>query len=178
MSDVIDNNDSRFISLFNVEKISNDCVIKFPFWLEIEKNRRASLGFVQGVCDASALPPTEASSQNGGTGAPRLQIEPDQSRWQLCIGLCKVFQVGLGIRVSNINWGHPQIRTSWKGQNHQFRVKLENIPPEVEIFRFEFKADEGFTFIFKRNVINDVVNDVVNDDLSEDEKLVSSLSLF
>lgn len=31
---------------------------------------------------------------------------------------------------------------------------------------------EGFTFIFKRNVINDVVNDVVNDDLSEDEKLV------
>lgn len=31
---------------------------------------------------------------------------------------------------------------------------------------------EGFTFIFKRNVVNNVVNSVVNKELSEEERLV------
>ena len=47
--------------------------------------------------------------------------------------------------------------------------KNQNVGTDYEIYR------DGFTFIFKRNVINNVVNDVVNNKLTEDEQLVFNL---
>ena len=47
--------------------------------------------------------------------------------------------------------------------------KNQNVGTDYEIYR------DGFTFIFKRNVINDVVNDGINNKLIEDEKLVLNL---
>ena len=154
-SEKISNKDSRFLYFFNVEKIVPEDVNRFPFHLNLEKNKKLSLAFVQGVCDACSLIPNEASSQNGGTGIPRIQLEPDQSRWELCIGLCKTFQEGLNIRVNNINWGHPEIRTSWKGQNHQFRVSLNNIPPYIELYRFEYKKEEYYNLYHRQGVVYD-----------------------
>ena len=141
-SEKVANNDARFTKLFLTDKIIANTLQTFPFDLQIYTSKVASLGFVQGVCDACSLVPNEASSQNGGKGNPRIQLEPNQERWELCIALCEVFQLGLGIRVNNINWGHPQIRTSWKGQNHQFRVSLSEIPKEVELYRLEYKRKE------------------------------------
>lgn len=152
ISDSVDDTDFRFTSLFCVDKVTPDVLHKFPFSLEIEKSKPLSLAFIQGVCDASSLVPNEASSQNGGDGAPRIQIEPSQDRWELCIGLCMAFQIGLSIRVNNINWGHPQIRTKWKGQNHQFRVSLLDIPTDIELYRLNYKKEEYHNLYTRRSV--------------------------
>lgn len=149
-SNKVKNDDSRFTSLFCVDKVSQDCLFHFPFALKMHESKIASLSFIQGVCDACSLLPNEASSQNSGKGVPRIQLEPDQSRWDLCIGLCQLFQEGLNIRVNNINWGHPQIRTSWKGQNHQFRVALSDIPPTIDLYRFDYKREE-YNNLYRRS---------------------------
>lgn len=141
-SERIANNDARFTKLFLTNKITTKTLQTFPFDLQIHTFKAASLNFVQGVCDACSLVPNEASNQNGGAGNPRIQLEPNQDRWELCIALCEVFQLGLGIRVNNINWGHPQIRKAWKCQNHQFRVGLAEIPKEVELYKLEYKRKE------------------------------------
>ena len=109
----------------------------------------------EGVCDACSLVPNEASSQNGGEGNPRIQLEPNQERWELCIALCEVFQLGLGIRVNNINWGHPQIRKIWRGQNHQFRVGLSEIPKEVELYKLEYKRKEYHDLYGRTGIVYD-----------------------
>lgn len=154
-SNPIDVHDPKFCSLFGVSKIEPNVVKKFPFHLNIEKSKMLSLSFVQGVCDACSLVPNEASGQNGGDGAPRIQLEPDQDRWELCIGLCRVFQIGLGIRVNNINWGHPQIRTKWRGQNHQFRVCLSDIPTNIDIYRLSYKNEEYHNLYKRKGIVYD-----------------------
>lgn len=149
VSDNVKNNDKKFTSLFVVDKIDSTTLHKFPFSLKLDESKPLSLSFIQGVCDACSLVPNEASSQNGGEGSPRIQLEPNQDRWELCIGLCMAFQLGLGIRVNNINWGHPQIRTKWRGQNHQFRVSLSDIPNNIELYRLEYKREE-YHNLYKR----------------------------
>lgn len=151
-SEPIDVFNAKFCSLFGVSKIEPSVIKKFPFHLNMEDKKITALSFIQGVCDACSLVPNEASSQNGGTGAPRIQLEPDQDRWELCIGLCRMFQIGLGIRVNNINWGHPQIRSKWVGQNHQFRVKLSDIPNDIEIYRLSYKKEEYHNLYVRRGV--------------------------
>lgn len=47
--------------------------------------------------------------------------------------------------------------------------KNQNVGTDYEIYR------DGFTFVFKRNVINNVINNVVNNKLTEDEQLVFNL---
>ncbi len=141
-SEKVKNNDSRFTALFATREITCETLKSFPFALNIHTSKATSLNFVQGVCDACSLVPNEASSQNGEEKQSRIQLEPNQDRWELCIGLCQIFQLGLGIRVNNINWGHPEIRKSWKGQNHQFRVSLSKIPKEVELYKLEYKRKE------------------------------------
>lgn len=141
-SEEISSTNPFFTSLFCVDKIDAKTLQGFPYELKLKDNKLFSLSFIQGVCDASCLIPNEASSQNGGNGNPRIQIEPNQDRWELCIGLCQLFQEGLNIRVNNINWGHPEIRNKWKGQNHQFRVNLSDIPSNIQLYRLKYKHEE------------------------------------
>ncbi|MDY4997340.1 MAG: hypothetical protein SO108_06570 [Bacilli bacterium] len=147
----IDCHHERLCKLLNTSKLSNDSLKKFPFHLEIESSKPVSLSFVQGVCDACSLVPNEASSSHGGEGEARIQLEPSQERWELPIGLCRVFQAGLNIPVNNINWGHPQIRHSWRNQNHQFRVSLKCIPSNVELYRLNYKREE-YNNLYSRRV--------------------------
>lgn len=153
ISDEIKNDDEKFTKLFCTDILDSTCLKRFPFDLNIETSKPVSLSFVQGVCDACSLVPNEASSQNGGDGDARIQLEPSQERWELCIGLCKIFQLGLNIRVNNINWGHPQIRTKWRGQNHQFRVKLSDIPTDIELYRLEYKREEYHNLYERRGIV-------------------------
>ncbi len=148
----IKNSDPRFTALYSTNIITSETLKSFPFDLNMHTSKSISLSFVQGVCDACSLVPNEASSQNGYEEQSRIQLEPNQDRWELCIGLCQIFQYGLGIRVNNINWGHPQIRTSWKGQNHQFRVSMSEIPNEIELYRLEYKRKE-YHSLYKRTGI-------------------------
>lgn len=159
-SEKVANNNARFAKLFLTDKITVKTLQTFPFDLQIHTSRAASLDFVQGVCDACSLVPNEASSQNGGEGNPRIQLEPNQERWELCIALCEVFQLGLGIRVNNINWGHPQIRKIWKGQNHQFRVSLSEIPKEVELYKLEYKRKEYHDLYERTGIVYDTTKEL------------------
>lgn len=152
-SDPMDATNAKFCSLFGVTKIEPSIIKKFPFHLKMEDHKITALSFIQGVCDACSLVPNEAAGQNGGDGTPRIQLEPDQDRWELCIGLCRMFQIGLGIRVNNINWGHPQIRTKWVGQNHQFRVALSSIPNDIDIYRLSYKREEYHNLYNRKHVV-------------------------
>lgn len=149
-SEKIPNNHRRICELLNCTKLTNACLLKFPFGLKIEENTELSLAFAQGICDSCSLVPNEASSSFGGKGIPRIQLEPPQERWELPIGLCRIFQMGLNIPVNNINWGHPQIRHSWKHQNHQFRVSLQCIPNYIELYRLNYKREE-YHELYKRS---------------------------
>lgn len=144
VSEKISNHHSRLCFLLNTDTITSDSLLKFPFHLELEKKPILSLGFIQGLADACSLVPNEASGAYTGTGSPRIQLEPSQERWEIPIGLCRLFQIGLGIPVNNINWGHPEIRgtDTWRGQNHQFRVELKHIPPDIELYRINYKKEE------------------------------------
>ena len=132
----------RLRELLNTDELDNTSLDKFPFHLNMENSRPISLAFIQGICDSCSLVPNEASNSHGSRGKPRIQLEPSQRRWELPIGLCRLFQIGLGIPVNNINWGHPQTRNKWRHQNHQFRVYLRNIPPQIELYRLEYKREE------------------------------------
>jgi hypothetical protein len=146
----ISSHHQRLCQLLKTDTLSNDSLLKFPYHLRIEDSPELSLAFVQGICDSCSLVPNEASSSFGGDGIGRIQLEPSQERWELPIGLCRVFQVGLSIPVNNINWGHPQIRHSWRGQNHQFRVSLKCIPDYIELYRLNYKREE-YHELYKRN---------------------------
>lgn len=151
-SEKISKNNHKLCEIFNVDELDNKALLKFPFHLNIENTKNLSLSFVQGICDSCSLIPNEASSSFGGSGDTRIQLEPSQERWELPIGLCLVFQKGLAIPVNNINWGHPQIRHSWKHQNHQFRVSLKNIPSNIELYRLNYKREEYRELYIRKNV--------------------------
>ena len=140
--------------LENVDFLENSVLKKFHFHLNFENNTLNALSFIQGICDSCSLVPNEASSSYGGDGDCRIQLEPSQDRWEIPIGICRLFQVGLNIPVNNINWGHPQIRGMdvWKGQNHQFRVSLKNIPPQIELYRLSYKREEYRNLYNRRNI--------------------------
>lgn len=151
-SEKISKKNSKLCEIFNIDELDNKALLKFPFHLNIESNKSLSLSFIQGICDSCSLIPNEASSSFGGSGDTRIQLEPSQERWELPIGLCLIFQKGLEIPVNNINWGHPQIRHSWKHQNHQFRVSLKNIPPNIELYRLNYKREEYRELYIRKNV--------------------------
>lgn len=138
----IKNNFQRICELLKVNKLDNEVLKHFPFHLNMESNKAISLSFIQGICDSCSLVPNEASSSYGGNGSPRIQLEPPQERWELPIGMCRLFQIGLDIPVANINWGHPETRNIWRHQNHQFRVYLNCIPNNIELYKLQYKRDE------------------------------------
>ena len=39
----------------------------------------------------------------------------------------------------------------WRGQNHQFRVSLKNIPPQIELYRLSYKREEYRNLYARRN---------------------------
>ncbi len=152
ISEIISKKHERLCDIFQVDELDNNTLLRFPFHLNMENKPSVSLSFVQGICDSCSLVPNEASSGYGGEGNTRIQLEPSQERWEIPIGLCKIFQQGLGIPVNNINWGHPQIRNKWRGQNHQFRVCLKNIPTTIELYRLEYKREEYKNLYERRGV--------------------------
>lgn len=144
----------RLKELLDTHELSNNSLKRFPFHLKMEESKPISLAFIQGICDSCSLITNEASSSYGGDGECRIQLEPSQERWEIPLGLCELFQIGLNIPVHNINWGHPQIRgkKSWKYQNHQFRVSLKHIPQEIELYRIDYRREEYKNLYTRRGI--------------------------
>jgi len=102
-------------------------------------------GFLQGVADASGLPPSTTTSYMTTTkdAKPRLQFELVHDRWYIPVEICRLFQRRVEIPVQGINWGHPSVRgvVTWRTQNHQFRIFAADILAGGFNFQLKFKKD-------------------------------------
>ena len=125
----LETNSPIILKLFNTTSRINPSILQhIPNYLFDESKTTKSdvVGFLQGVADASGLPPSTTTSYlgTGSDKSPRLQFELVHDRWYVPVEICRLFQRRLGIPVQGINWGHPSIRGvfTWKTQNHQFRI--------------------------------------------------------
>ena len=136
--------DSKILKqLFDKDKIDNTTLQHVPMYLFDKKtSKQWVIAFLQGVCDAAGLPPSEASSAYGSNGPIRVQIELEWGRWYLPVEICRLFQRKLSIPIQMINWGHPNSRgtNSYRGQNHQFRIYAQDF--KILDFRLRFKKTE------------------------------------
>jgi hypothetical protein len=139
--------------LFGTDKISSETILHVPLYLFSDETPLIYIkSFLQGVCDAASLSPSESSSSHdsSGKGVPRMDIELPFSRWFIPVEITRLFQRKLKIPVVHVNWGHPNIRTprgigSWKNQNHQMRIYPQYFQ-ELD-FRLNFKKKELVKFL-------------------------------
>ena len=89
--------------------------------------------FLRGIADTASNPNKADLDQ---LGAQRIVIEFQHGNWVLPIQLCRLLQENLGIKVSHILWGHPNIRSPWdesKGKSwakeHRMRIFAGDFAP-------------------------------------------------
>jgi hypothetical protein len=94
--------------------------------------------FLRGIADTSCDPSYSDRDQGD---RQRIVIQVQFGNWLLPIQLCKLLQECLGIPVSNILWGHPNLRASTGGgswsKETRLRIYAESFVPIV--FYFEYK---------------------------------------
>lgn len=100
--------------------------------------------FLMGIADACSCPTYADRNQ---TNKCRICIDVSFENWELPIQICKMLQEDLNIKVDNILWGHPNLRTP-KNPNSQAWKKEHRI----RIFAEEFSS-VGFRFDFKRDIL-------------------------
>lgn len=145
----------RLQDLFGVSEVTRDTLQHIPTeLLDPSKPLNIIKAFLQGITDSCGLPPSEVSSAYSGGGTPRLQIELEWRRWYIPVEVCRLFQERLGISVNMINYGHPLIRgiNSYRGQNHQFRIYLDQPGIDRTIFRLNFKQQAFKTLLNRLNI--------------------------
>jgi hypothetical protein len=128
--------------LFDCDRITAETIQHIPnYFFDDNISTNLVLTFIQGFSDACGLPPSEVTAAFGGRGIQRIQLEPNWRRWYVPIEICSLFQTKLEIPVNMINWGHPLIRgiNSYRGQNHQIRIRLDSI--NTNLFRLSFKSE-------------------------------------
>ena len=100
--------------------------------------------FMRGVADACSSPTYADRDPRKRT---RICIDIPFENWKLPINICRLLQENLNTPVSNILWGHPNLRTSNKPQWHSW-------PKEHRIRLFSTEFEEiGFGFEFKQNIL-------------------------
>jgi len=104
--------------------------------------------FVRGIADSSSSPSPSDVSQNG---IHRVVIEFPHKNWMLPIQVCGLLQKNLGVKVSHILWGHPNVRTpnepaskKWT-KEHRMRIIAKDFVPI------------GYNFEYKRNIFEEMV---------------------
>ncbi len=102
--------------------------------------------FIRGIADAASNPsPKDALFEQRN----RIVLEFQHENWKLPIQVCRLLQENLGIKVSHILWGHPNIRggKGW-AKEHRMRIFAEDF---IEIgYNFRFKQDI-FEYLLKEN---------------------------
>lgn len=139
VSDNISVIDDKLCEIFGVEKIIPNVINHIPKTIRETKTPNLARGYLQGLADATALPPSHASSAYGSRGEKRIQFEINWSRWYIPVETCNLVQSMLSMHVWMINWGHPNIRgvNSYRGQNHQLRIGTKEFGQIG--FRLDFK---------------------------------------
>lgn len=102
--------------------------------------------FLRGVADTSCEP-SYADRDQGQR--QRIVIQVQFGNWLLPIQLCRLLQANLGVPVSNILWGHPNLRAPSGGTNWAKETR-------IRIFAEAFERI-GFYFRYKQTVFEEMV---------------------
>lgn len=104
--------------------------------------------FIRGIVDSCSSP---TYGDRGFRNRTRICIDIPFENWKLPISICKLLQENLSIPVSNILWGHPNLRTPNKPTSHSWskehRLRLFSTEFEKIGFGFEFKQQILMQFI-------------------------------
>ena len=103
--------------------------------------------FLRGIADTSCEPSYADRDQSQ---RQRIVIQVQFGNWVLPIQLCKLLQEHLGIPVSNILWGHPNLRAPSGGSGWTKETR-------IRIFAEAF-APIGFYFEYKQRIFEEMVN--------------------
>lgn len=101
--------------------------------------------FLMGMADACSCPTWGDRDQRKRC---RICIDIPFENWILPIQICKLLQEDFNVRVHNILWGHPNLRTA-QSPNSKAWAKEHRI----RIFAEEF-SKIGFRFEFKNDILN------------------------
>jgi len=102
--------------------------------------------FLRGIADTSCEP-SYADRDQGDR--QRIVIQVQFGNWILPIQLCRLLQEKLGIPVSNILWGHPNLRAPHGGSNWAKETR-------IRIFAEAFESI-GFYFDYKQKIFEEMV---------------------
>lgn len=103
--------------------------------------------FLRGVADTSCEPSYSDRDQGG---RQRIVIQVQFGNWILPIQLCRLLQDKLEIPVSNILWGHPNLRAPGGGSNWAKETR-------IRIFAEAFQPI-GFYFEYKQEIYEEMVH--------------------
>jgi len=103
--------------------------------------------FLRGIADTSCEPSYADRDQSQ---RQRIVIQVQFGNWILPIQLCKLLQEHLGVPVSNILWGHPNLRAPSGGSGWTKETR-------IRIFAEAF-APIGFYFEYKQRIFEEMVN--------------------
>lgn len=116
---------------------------------QISKNSQSvQREFIRGIADASGF---IRESNRDQVGRHRVYIQISNKNWLLPIQLCEILQLGLGVSVPSIQWGHPNIRepkadsTGWP-KEHQIRIYADDF---IKI---------GFGIKYKQELLEELAN--------------------
>jgi hypothetical protein len=102
--------------------------------------------FLRGIADTSCEP-SYADRYHGER--QRIVIQVQFGNWILPIQLCKLLQQNLDIPVSNILWGHPNLRDPKGGSNWAKETRIRIFPEAFEPI--------GFYFEYKQKLFQEMV---------------------
>jgi len=96
--------------------------------------------FVRGIVDTAAEPSYADRDQ---ADRQRIVIQIQFGNWRLPVQLCKLLQENLGVSVSNILWGHPNLRgpSGAPGWAKETRIRIYAQDFEPIGFHFQYKQE-------------------------------------
>lgn len=101
-------------------------------------DREIQVELMRGFADASSDPNPADSDQ---AGRNRVVLQVQFGNWCLPVQLCKLLQTSLGIPVSHILWGHPNLRAPGGGggwaKETRIRIYAEDFEPLGYYFRYK-----------------------------------------
>lgn len=102
--------------------------------------------FLRGVADTSCEP-SYADRDQGER--QRIVIQVQFGNWELPVQLCRLLQENLAIPVSNVLWGHPNLRAPGGGSSWVKETR-------IRIFAEAFESI-GFYFEYKQQIFEEMV---------------------
>ena len=114
-----------------------------------DAGRDIQVEFMRGFADASSDPnPADADQQ----GHHRVVLQVQFGNWRLPVQICRLLQENLGIAVSHVLWGHPNLRAPKGGSGWAKETRIRIFAEDFEPigYYFQFKQD-AFRALVKKN---------------------------